>query len=68
MAIKKENTELEFLPPQSSGYIRSINTALRKQLQNEDTATLTVPTLLSRAKALVNKDRFIMLLTVKKDN
>jgi len=65
MAIKTRNTEVEFVLPQAANFIRSVTSALTKQLKREDTADLDVPTLLSRAKSIATQDSFIMLLTEK---
>lgn len=61
----KNNTETEFVPPHPTNYIRAINDAMAKQLREEDTSLLEVPTLLSRAKSLVNRKNYIALMTTK---
>lgn len=61
------NTEMEVIPPHPSNYIRSLTNALAKQLRENDDAFLEVPTLLSRAKSLVNKKNYVILYTTKED-
>lgn len=68
MAIETKNTEVELVVPQTANFVRSVTSALTKQLKREDAATLEVPTILSLAKSLVTRDSFIMLFTVKEDN
>ena len=67
MTIKKANTEVEIIIPHSSNYIRSLVNNLTNKLKQESEATVEVPTLLTRAKSLVNRDSFIMLFTTKED-
>ncbi len=63
-----KNAELELIPPQSANFLRSITHAIAKQLKAKDTASIGVPTLLARARALVTQKSFITLLTSKEDN
>ena len=67
MATDLKNTEMEVVAPHPANYIRSLTLALSKQLKEQDEARLDVPTLLSRAKSLVNKKSFILLFTSKED-
>lgn len=67
MAIKKANTEVEIIVPHSSNYIRTVVNNLTNKLKKDAEATVEVPTIFTRAKALVNRDSFIMLFTTKED-
>jgi hypothetical protein len=60
-----KNTEMEIIPPHPANYVRSVTGILTKQLREQDDANLEVPTLLSRAKSLVNKKSYIILFTTK---
>lgn len=62
------NTEMEIIPPHPANYIRSLTMILSKQLREKDVATVEVPTLLSRAKTLVDKKNYIVLFTTKRDS
>ena len=68
MAINKINTEAEIVPPHSSNYIRALVNNLTKKLRLGDSAITEVPTLLSIAKTLVNRDSYIVLFTTKEDD
>lgn len=62
------NTELEIVAPHSANFIRSVNSALVKQLKATDQGTLEIPTLLSRAKSLVFRKSYIAILTTKEES
>ena len=66
--VTTTNRELEIVTPHPANYLRTVTVALANQLKANDTGTLTVPTLLARAKSLVNKKTYIAILVTKEDN
>ena len=64
----KDTKDLTIVPPHAVYYLRSIINISAQQLKEGDTSATEVPTLLERARAFVNRDRYLTLLTTKKGN
>lgn len=63
--ITADQLRLELVPPHASNFLGAINTNLVRNLKTNDTNSFVTPTLMDRAKAIVNKDRFIGIFYIK---
>ena len=62
-----KNTEMVIVTPDSTAYLRALVIDLTRQFKEEDTGFMEVPTILSRAKTLVNKKEYIVFFTNRED-
>lgn len=68
MATEKIDTSdiiAEVIPTHPTDFLRVVNRNMVLMLSSKDEASLTIPTLMERAKTFVNKDRYITLLYKK---
>ena len=64
MAVTKDQIELEIVPPHATDYLRTVNTNMIRILKDNDEVSYKIPTLLERAKAFVNKDRYLTFVHI----
>jgi hypothetical protein len=64
----EKNSEVEYVPPSPSNFVRAINNAYLRVLKESDSATVNTPTLLTKAKTLVERKSFIALFSTKEVN
>lgn len=60
-----DQVSVEIIAPHPVNFLRAVNASMVKTLKVNTDTTFKVPTLMERAKAFVNKDRYIALYYVK---